>query len=64
MKQPAPIYPEAGRKTPSQGARISLEEPNIFFLTVNAKDRIPWMAQAAVHEALLEIWREADVWLV
>lgn len=64
MEEPVPIYPTAGRKTPSQGARISLDMPNVFFLTVNAKNRLPWLAQEAVHESLRQIWKEADAWLV
>jgi len=52
-----------GRKTPAKGVKISLSGPNIILLTVNTKDRVPWLAQPLVHESLKEIWREADAWL-
>jgi hypothetical protein len=35
-------FAETGRKTPCHGAYIDLGGPNIFFVTVNAKDRVPW----------------------
>ena len=53
-----------GRRTPAHGVKISLAGPTIVLLTVNTKDRVPWLAQAAVHASLREIWREADAWLV
>ncbi len=53
-----------GRKTPAQGVKLSLASPNIILLTVNTKDRVPWLARTAVHASLREIWREADAWLV
>ena len=59
------IYRETGRQTPSEGAHIFLGQPNIFFVTVNAKDAVPWMASATVQESLVEIWnKEATAWLV
>ena len=58
-------YPETGWKTPAGEAHIFLGQPNIFFVTVNAKDRVPWINQAPVQESLGEIWRnEAAAWLV
>ena len=53
-----------GRKSPAKGVKIFLSGPNIVLLTVNAKDRIPWLAQPLVHGSLKEIWRSADAWLV
>ena len=35
-------YPEPGRRTPAGGAHLFTGKPNIFFVTVNAKDRVPW----------------------
>jgi putative transposase len=52
-----------GRKTPASGVKIPLSGPNIVLLTVNTKDRIPWLAQPLVQESLKEIWRTSDVWL-
>jgi len=58
-------YPPVGRKTPAGRAHIFLGQPNIFFVTVNAKDGKPWMNQSTVHSSLAEIWRdEAKAWLV
>ena len=53
-----------GRRTPAHGVKLSLAGPNIVLLTVNTKDRVPWLAQPVVHASLREIWREADAWLV
>src|ERR1039457_3246640 len=56
---------EVGRRTPAAGAHIFVSHTNIFFVTVNAKDRVPWISQAAVHSALVEIWRDqACAWPV
>ena len=52
-------YPEVGRKTPAAGAHVFIGHTNVFFVTVNAKDRVPWMNQPAVQTALVEIWRDA-----
>ena len=58
-------YPEVGRKTPAGGAHVFIGHTNIFFVTVNAKDRVEWMNQTAVQSALVEIWRdEAKAWRV
>ncbi len=59
------IHREIGRQTPAPGAHIFLGEPNIFFVTVNAKDAVPWMANAAVQSSLAEIWQnKATAWFV
>ena len=61
----APLWPHVGRSAPAAGAHVLLGGPNIFFLTVNAKDRVPWMAQATVQEGLASVWRtEATAWVV
>ena len=58
-------YPEVGRKTPAVGAHVFIGHTNIFFVTVNAKDRVPWMNQPAVQSSLVEIWRDqAAAWRV
>ena len=59
------INPFIGRKTPVRGAHIFLGQSNIFFLTINAKDRVPWMNQTIVQSSLVSIWRnEATAWLI
>src|SRR5882724_4689803 len=58
-------YQDVGRQTPAAGAHIFLGQPNIFFVTVNAKDRIPWVADATVQNSLAELWtKDATAWLV
>jgi putative transposase len=65
MEEKPPLDPDIGRKTPAAGAHIFLGQTNFFFVTINTKDRVPWMAQAQVQESLVSIWREeATVWLV
>ena len=64
MPDQPPLDPPVGRHTPARGAHIYFGELNVFFLTVNAKDHEPWMAQAAVRDSLAEIWRtDATAWL-
>jgi len=59
------IYPTVGRKTPAAGAHIFLGTPNIFFVTVNAKDRVLWIGQTPVQSDLVDIWgKAATAWRV
>jgi putative transposase len=59
------IYREIGRQTPASGAHVFIGQPNIFFVTVNAKDAVPWMANATVQNLLTGIWQtEATAWRV
>jgi REP element-mobilizing transposase RayT len=62
MSDYAPIA-DSGRKHPARGVLISSEQPTIVFLTVCTKDRLPWLAQRAVHEALINIWQRTDTLL-
>jgi putative transposase len=56
---------ETGRQTPAAGAHIFLGQPNIFFVTVNAKDADDWMDDVTVQDSLAQIWtKEAKAWLV
>jgi putative transposase len=58
------IYPDVGRRAPAAGAHIFCGQTNIFFVTVNAQDAVPWMANATVHDSLTKLWREeATAWL-
>lgn len=52
------------RKHPAHGVFISINQPTIVFLTVCTKDRQPWLAQQHVHHALVQVWRDANAWLV
>lgn len=65
MTQREGAYRDPGRKTPAAGAHTFLGQPNVFFVTANAKDRVPWIGQPLVQTTLVEIWREvATAWLV
>ena len=50
------IHRDTGRQTLAAGAHVFSGQPNIFFVTVNAKDAIPGMANATVQQSLAEIW--------
>ncbi|HXI71362.1 MAG TPA: hypothetical protein VNN22_13480 [Verrucomicrobiae bacterium] len=59
------IHRAVGRQTPAPGAHIFSGQPNFFFVTVNAKDRVAWLASATVQQSLAEIWmKEATAWHV
>src|SRR5438093_8411226 len=65
MADNARLYPHVRRTAPAAGAHIFLGQPNIFFVTVNAKDRVPWIGQREVQQSIEHIWRtEANAWLV
>ncbi len=65
MAENSPLWPHVGRTAPAGGAHIFLGQPNIFFLTVNTKDRVPWLGQHKVQSSLEDIWRHvATAWLV
>jgi len=63
MSCPDPID-HIGRKHPASGVRIDLGQPTIVFLTVNTRDRRPWLPQPLVNHVLRETWQEAQAWLV
>jgi putative transposase len=65
MTEGGGAFPQVGRKTPAGGAHIFIGQPNISFVTVNAKDRIPWIGQTGVQSTLVQLWQEkATAWLV
>jgi len=65
MSRGEDIHPDVGRQTPAAGAHIFLGQPNFFFVTVNAKDAVPWMANRQVQASLAGLWRsEATAWFV
>jgi putative transposase len=56
---------EVGRQTPARGAHDFLGQPNVFFVTVNAKEREACIGTAAVQAGLVRLWRdEATAWRV
>jgi putative transposase len=58
-------YRESGRRAPSKGVHIKLDEPNWVFLTVSTEKRERWLAQASIQQALHAIWKDkATAWLV
>ena len=59
-----PRRDEPGRHKPASGVHIDLGQPTIVFVTVDAEHRAAWIAQPNVHQLLLEVWREAQAWLV
>ena len=61
---PAEAKSFPSRHHPVHGVRSNSHEPIIVFLTVCTKDRTPWLANAAVHSMLREVWSTADAWLI
>jgi putative transposase len=60
-----PSFREPGRRTPAKGVHVSPSGPNWVLLTVCAHHREPWLASAAFHHALHELWlHRATAWLV
>ena len=55
---------EPGRKRPAHGVFTPSNEPTIVYLTVCTKDRKPWLASTDVQNALEDVWRGANAWLV
>jgi len=53
------------RRTPSKGVHLQSGQPTIVWVTVCAKDRVPWIAKQPVQDALHDIWLgTATAWLV
>jgi putative transposase len=52
------------RNRPVHGILYVDGQPTIIFDTVCTKDRIPWLANADVHERLRTVWTNATAWLV
>jgi hypothetical protein len=53
------VRPDSGlpfRRHPAHGVFIDLGKPTIVFLTVCTKDRLPWLASDAMHQALRDAW--------
>ena len=52
------------RRKPAQGVHIYSGQPTIVFVTVCTKARERWLACEEAHRLLVDIWRQADAWLV
>ena len=52
------------RKHPVHGVLSISDQPSIVCLTVCTKDRKKWLLDSDVHDLLVDVWREADLWLV
>jgi REP-associated tyrosine transposase len=59
-----PSNHSCGRSNPATGVHIYPDCPTITFLTVCTLHREIGLANAAVHQALIETWSAADEWLV
>ena len=49
---------------PAQSVQVFFSRPTILFVSVNSKNRSPWLATDEVHTTLREVWREATAWRV
>src|SRR5258708_5508494 len=52
------------RRHPAKGVFIFLHEATIVFVTVCSRRREKNLANAAVHDALLEAWSKAHRWMI
>lgn len=52
------------RRHPAKGVFIFLDRATIVFVTVCSRQREKNLANAIVHEALLQAWAKADRWMI
>jgi putative transposase len=52
------------RRRPTKGVFIFLGQATIVFVTVCSRHREKSLANAAVHDALMQAWRKADRWMI
>jgi putative transposase len=52
------------RRRPADGVLIRTDQPTIVFDTVCTRNRQRWLANAAVHNILREVWTNSTSWLV
>ncbi len=64
MSSDAQDAAEIGRRKPAHGVWIAPNEPTIVFLTVVTRSRLAWLTAPDIHSILLEVWAQADAWLV
>jgi putative transposase len=56
------IFPQ--RRRPHHEVRPASHRPTVVFVTVCTKNRRSILANAQVHDALIETWSKATAWLV
>ncbi len=56
--------PEFSIKKPAHGVRFVDGQPTVVFDTICTKNKIAWLASTSVHKLLVEVWQNADLWLV
>lgn len=56
--------PEFLNKKPTHGVRFVNGQPTVIFDTICTKNKTPWLASVNIHQQLVEIWQNADPWLV
>lgn len=52
------------RKHPVHGVLVQPDQPTIVCVTVCTKDRVRWLNDGGVHDLLVEVWTDADLWRV
>jgi len=52
------------RHHPAHGVEEQFSTPTIVYVTVCSKYRTKWMANEGVHQTLIDVWKQADAWLI
>jgi putative transposase len=52
------------RRHPAKGVHVQPLGATIVFVTVCTKNRDRWLADPAVHDLLIDVWRGATAWVV
>ena len=52
------------RQNPAAGVHVHLGDSSVVLLTVNTKDREPWLNNERAHQLLRQTWSETQGWLV
>jgi putative transposase len=64
VEPPDSTMPLIQRRHPAKGVLILLGQATIVFVTVCSRQRQKNLANPAVHEALVKVWRTADRWMI
>ena len=56
--------PDPSNKRPAHGVRFLNDQPTVVFDTICTKDKTPWLDDPIIHDCLVDVWRNADLWLV
>ncbi len=51
-------------KSPAHGVMFIEGQPTVIFDTICTKHKSPWLANDKVHQLLVDVWTNADLWLV